>query len=217
MRKNRNKKQKQDSKIINENQYSRRNMLFKRVGSFLDESKYINNEKECVFWINRIINFIQTEFPKSKKYKYIIERLKKLIRDENELTCYYITAQNYGGRFLLDLLYSYDFDLQNDLNLSLHPKVKAISLKLFKNSHYAQAVFESVKALNNYVKGKANITDKDLSDAMAKAFNEKNPIIKLNDLITQSDIDEQRGFKFLFMGAMTGIRNPIGHENYILD
>lgn len=52
---------------------------------------------------------------------------------------------------------------------------------------------------------------------MAEAFNEKNPIIKLNDLETKSDIDEQRGFKLLFMGAMTGIRNPIGHETYELD
>ena len=62
------------------------------------------------------------------------------------------------------------------------------------------------------LKTKARITDKDLSGAMAKAFDEKNPIIKLNDLKTQSDLDEQKGFKLLFMGAMTGIRNPKAHD-----
>ncbi|MBI4044552.1 MAG: hypothetical protein HY392_02490, partial [Candidatus Diapherotrites archaeon] len=27
-----------------------------------------------------------------------------------------------------------------------------------------------------------------------------------------SDLDEQEGFQFLFMGAIVGIRNPKGHE-----
>ncbi|MEA3443042.1 MAG: TIGR02391 family protein [Chloroflexota bacterium] len=32
---------------------------------------------------------------------------------------------------------------------------------------------------------------------------------------TQSDKDEQEGFKFLFMGAMVGIRNPKAHDNVV--
>ena len=103
------------------------------------------------------------------------------------------------------------------LSIKLHPKVKEISLDLFNNGHYSQAIFESVKALNNFVKSKARIIDKDLAGAMAKAFNEQDPIIKLNDLITQSDKDEQEGFKFLYMGTMKGIRNPMGHETYEMD
>ena len=41
------------------------------------------------------------------------------------------------------------------------------------------------------------------------------PIIKLNDLLTTSDRDEQEGFKFLFKGAMIGIRNPKAHDNVV--
>ena len=44
-----------------------------------------------------------------------------------------------------------------------------------------------------------------------------NSSIKLNDDITRSDKDEQEGFKFLYMGAMKGIRNPKAHENIIQD
>ena len=77
----------------------------------------------------------------------------------------------------------YNLEITQDFYINLHPKVKEHSLNLFKNGHYAQAIFESVKALNNYVKEKAQIIDKDLSDAMAKAFNENNPIIQLNDFI----------------------------------
>ena len=84
---------------------------------------------------------------------------------------------------LIDLATTYNLEITQDLYINLHPKVKEHSLNLFKNGHYAQAIFESVKALNNYVKEKAQIIDKDLSDAMAKAFNENNPIIQLNDFI----------------------------------
>ena len=47
---------------------------------------------------------------------------------------------------------------------------------------------------------------------MMEAFNENGPKVKLNGLATESEIDEQKGFKFIFSGAATGIRNPRGHE-----
>ena len=50
---------------------------------------------------------------------------------------------------------------------------------------------------------------------MAKAFSETDPIIKLNQLRTQPDKDDQEGFKFLFMGAIVGIRNPKAHDNIV--
>jgi len=37
-------------------------------------------------------------------------------------------------------------------------------------------------------------------------------LIKLNALITDTDINEQEGFKLLFMGATEGIRNPKVHD-----
>ena len=79
-----------------------------------------------------------------------------------------------------------EFSLDEEIGIELHPMVKKVSSELFKNKHYAEAVFETVKALNNYVKEKANITNSDLSKAMVKAFNEKQPIIKLNNLKSKS-------------------------------
>jgi uncharacterized protein (TIGR02391 family) len=82
---------------------------------------------------------------------------------------------------------------------------------LFESKHYAQAIFEAFKAVECYVKEKTGqtLSGKDL---MAKVFREDAPIIKLNDLSDQIDRDEQEGFKFLFMGAMVGIRNPKAHS-----
>jgi hypothetical protein len=45
-----------------------------------------------------------------------------------------------------------------------------------------------------------------------QAFNEASLKIELNDLSTISDNDEQMGFKFVFAGSMSAIRNPRGHD-----
>src|SRR6266852_5741609 len=45
---------------------------------------------------------------------------------------------------------------------------------------------------------------------MMDALNENSSTVRLNGLATDSDIDEQKGFKFIFAGAATGIRNPRG-------
>jgi len=98
--------------------------------------------------------------------------------------------------------------------IQLHPKVVEVSKSLFETGHYTQAIFEAFKAVNNSVKKKAGLS-LDGKTLMSKAFKEDAPVIKLNELLTQSDKDEQEGFKFLFMGAMVGIRNPKAHDNVI--
>jgi uncharacterized protein (TIGR02391 family) len=98
--------------------------------------------------------------------------------------------------------------------MRFHPKVVEASRPLFKDGYYAQAIFEAFKAVNNFVKEKA-VLSLDGKALMSKVFSEDAPIIKLNELLTQSDKDEQEGFKFLFMGAMVGIRNPKAHDSVI--
>ena len=99
-------------------------------------------------------------------------------------------------------------------SLQLHPKVIEVSQSLFETGHYSPAIFEAFKAVSNLVKEKTGLSldDKDL---MTRVFNEDNPIIKLNEGKTRSDRNEQEGFRFLFMGAIVGIRNPKAHETVI--
>ena len=47
---------------------------------------------------------------------------------------------------------------------------------------------------------------------MARAFSESEPKIRLNPMATMTDRIEQEGFRFMFMGAVLGIRNPKGHD-----
>jgi len=94
----------------------------------------------------------------------------------------------------------------------LHPEVRAVAERLFLDGHYAQAIFEAFKAIAARVK--ANSPDLDLEGKrlMARVFKPDNPILKLNQLSSTSEKDEQEGFMHIFMGAMQGIRNPKAHD-----
>lgn len=101
--------------------------------------------------------------------------------------------------------------------MQFHKKVIQASRALFEDEHYAQAIFEAFKAVNNFAKEKSGLQQNEIrgmkdSKLMAKIFDVKNPIIKVNQLLSDSDISEQEGFKFLFMGATVGIRNPKAHD-----
>jgi uncharacterized protein (TIGR02391 family) len=93
-------------------------------------------------------------------------------------------------------------------------RIRKVSRDLFNDGHYASAILEAYKTLNNMVKEKSGLQG-DGQDLMARAFNERDPSLLLNGLSTQSEKDEQMGFRFIFMGAMAGIRNPKAHDNVV--
>ena len=105
------------------------------------------------------------------------------------------------------LLYLFD-------SMQFHPKIVEASRKRFKDGHYTDAIFRSFTEVNNVVKAKTGL-ELDGKALMSQAFRIEKPVIKLNELKTQSERDEQEGFMFLFMGAMVGIRNPKAHDNII--
>lgn len=101
---------------------------------------------------------------------------------------------------------THPFDERN-----IHPAISAVSVKLFDDGHYSQATFEAFKYLDIQVKKLSNINDSGFKLMMA-ALSEISPKIKLTPLVTQSEIDEQMGYKHVFAGAMSAIRNPRGHD-----
>lgn len=95
--------------------------------------------------------------------------------------------------------------------INLHPKIKQVSENLFKDGHYASAIFEAFKEVTNFVKEKSGEKSIDGTTLMAKIFNKDTPILKLNNLQEDWEKDEQAGFMYLYMGASLGIRNPKAH------
>ena len=47
---------------------------------------------------------------------------------------------------------------------------------------------------------------------MQQAFSPRKPILKLNTMSDQSEVDEQTGFMYIYSGVMQGIRDPKGHS-----
>ena len=118
-----------------------------------------------------------------------------------------------AGREMLEkgILGSPSANLRFD-QMNLHPKIKETAEALFKGGHFSQAILEAYKMVIIMTKDKSGRLDLDGQDLMAQVFSETSPILTLNDLMSTSDKDEQIGFKFIYMGAARGIRNPKAHD-----
>lgn len=116
------------------------------------------------------------------------------------------------GRWPLKRAFSELFDevISNDL-------LRGTTRGLFMTGHYAQAVEEAFKCVDNFVKFRSKRNDLSGAKLMSAAFNPENPVLKLNSLVTQSEKAEQNGYMQLFVGCMIGIRNPRAHEHGFQD
>jgi uncharacterized protein (TIGR02391 family) len=105
----------------------------------------------------------------------------------------------------------------NDSNLhpfdqrNLYPKLPPKVKRLFDDGHCAEATFEAFKFVDKTVQKLARI-DESGYKLMMRAFNETTPLISLTGLSNTSEKDEQKGYCFIFSGAMMAIRNPRGHD-----
>jgi uncharacterized protein (TIGR02391 family) len=97
--------------------------------------------------------------------------------------------------------------------MQFHPRIITASKSLFESGHYAQAIFEAFKAVENFVKDKSGLALYG-TNLMERVFNEENPIIKVPEAGHYYK-DVQKGFKHLFIGASQGIRNPKAHKEII--
>lgn len=98
----------------------------------------------------------------------------------------------------------------------VHPRIKAIAKPRFEAGFYADSVEAALKEVNSAVKQLVLAsTGRELDGAglMTTAFSLTNPLVKLDDLSTETGRNIQQGYMQIFAGAMTGIRNPKAHAN----
>lgn len=106
---------------------------------------------------------------------------------------------------------SHPFDERN-----IHSKMPKIVKELFDDGYFALASFEAFKFLDKQV-GKIAKSKKSGFKLMMEAFKDNSPLIQINELETESEIDEQKGYCFIFAGSTMAIRNPRGHEHSVED
>jgi uncharacterized protein (TIGR02391 family) len=95
---------------------------------------------------------------------------------------------------------------------NLHTSIAVASGRQFANRHYDDAVFNAFKAVEDRVK-KLTEHPEIGKRLMAAVLHEKSPRLDVTseEADTYQKDDEQEGFRFLFMGATLGLRNPRGH------
>lgn len=91
----------------------------------------------------------------------------------------------------------------------LHPLVQKAAGQLYTDGHYAEAIGAATKALEVAVRRRSGLQS--APNLMGAAFGDHGPLdIRHHDGATGDD--EQTGFRLLFMGAATALRNPRAHE-----
>ena len=99
-----------------------------------------------------------------------------------------------------------------------HPRIIKVSSGLFGDGYYDDSVLKAYIEIERMIKEKTYYPEKAGKKSIGSAlmhdvFGGISPTLKLNSLITDSEINEQKGFCKIFAGAMEGIRNPHAHDN----
>jgi uncharacterized protein (TIGR02391 family) len=121
-------------------------------------------------------------------------------------------AHRFTEREPVDEARLHPFDRRN-----IHPSLPAKVKELFDDGYYAEATFAAWKVLDKVVQRHSKLTTESGYKLMMAAFDDTKPLLKLTPLGSVSEIDEQKGFRFVFAGSVWAIRNPRGHEVAIAD
>jgi uncharacterized protein (TIGR02391 family) len=92
-----------------------------------------------------------------------------------------------------------------------HAAVEVSARKLFLENNPREALERATRAALDAAKKRAKRTE-DGEDLVNNVFSEKNPILRLPDITTESGKSEQRGVLFLAKALVALVRNPNAHE-----
>lgn len=101
----------------------------------------------------------------------------------------------------------------------IHPKIVAVSQKLFEDGYYANAAEDAFIEINDRVKKlfmEVNPTASKVPDGYAAVntvFSDNAPLVEFCDRSTDTGRNIQKGYMQVLAGAMSALRNPKAHAN----
>lgn len=103
-------------------------------------------------------------------------------------------------------------ELRDDLAVrSVHPDVLRFCCAELVADNYFHAVLEAVKSVADKIRAKTGLCE-DGSALVDQAFGSTAPLLSVNELVTDSQRSEQKGFANLLRGTFGMFRNPTAHE-----
>lgn len=109
-----------------------------------------------------------------------------------------------------EILPTHPFESRN-----VHPNLPTKVRELFDDGRLAEATFHAFKFLDKEVERHSGISETGWKLMMA-ALDDNGPV-KLTPMVSETEKNEQQGFRFIFAGGVRAIRNPRGHEYTVVD
>jgi uncharacterized protein (TIGR02391 family) len=98
-----------------------------------------------------------------------------------------------------------------------HAEIERVSGALHRDGHYKQAALEAYIRVIDEVKRRSGLAlDGDALVNQVFGCDNREPVIRLNNLASDAERDEQKGFMFLFKGIV-GLRNSKAHSNRLFN
>jgi uncharacterized protein (TIGR02391 family) len=98
---------------------------------------------------------------------------------------------------------------------NVHPIIFEYSKAELLTENYFHSVFEAVKSVAEIIRQKTGLTG-DGGELVDTAFSIKNPLIKINDLSSETMESEHKGFANLIKGVFGMFRNTTAHAPKII-
>ncbi len=187
-------------------------------------STVVSNIRESILLISKDI---EQEYP---SFSNRLLELKNTLFSEFPAgfnTVIYINPVVFGQTIeLLEVVKGLCIDRETKTNNwcpMIHPKIKRVSEKLYKDGNYANAACDAFIEINDRVKKlfmlrKPNVTNvPDGQDLMNKVFSDNDPVIEACDRSTDTGKNIHKGLRFMLAGAMAALRNPKAHANIQID
>ncbi len=137
--------------------------------------------------LNKILSFIGLEYSNSGKY-HTVEKAKTISDAEKRAT------------LLLTKL--------SDRNV--HSDIIRFCKSELLQDNYFHAVFEATKSVADKIRTLSGLNG-DGSELVQEAFNVKKPMLQINNLTTDTELSEQKGFSNLLTGFFGMFRNVTAH------
>jgi uncharacterized protein (TIGR02391 family) len=129
-------------------------------------------------------------------------------------------SECYKLKTFLNEYIKFDDELTYIFENYFHNQIKKHALDAFQRSEYLNAIRNVFVEINSQLKEKYKIKTGEEEDGyklMVRALDKDNPnALLLNNLETETDRNIQEGYKWLFVGCIRAIRNPVSHENISL-
>lgn len=153
-------------------------------------SRFINNKEkfeERRSEINKVLSFIGLEY--SEKGTFLIVKKAETISDAEERATHLL------------------FKLKER---SVHPDILKFCKSELLQDNYFHAVFEATKSVADKIRKLSGLNG-DGAELVKIALGINNPILIINNLKTETEINEQKGFTNLLIGFFGMFRNTTAH------